>query len=85
MYPSGTSVLVGHPLQTMPSTIVSRPFATLTVVTMVLGCIAAVAQSPFTVAANAPLPVDLTRDIVSEAQKRAGSMAESAGPWGVLE
>jgi hypothetical protein len=85
MYPSGTSVLVGHPLHTMPSTIVSRPFATLTVVTMVLGCIAAVAQSPFTVAANAPLPVDLTRDIVSEAQKRAGSMAESAGPWGVLE
>ncbi|MFM8952054.1 MAG: hypothetical protein ACKOOF_03195 [Planctomycetaceae bacterium] len=69
----------------MPNTIVSRPIATLTAVTLVLGGLTAVAQSPFTVAVNAPLPVDLTRDIVSDAQKRAGNVTESAGPWGLLE
>jgi hypothetical protein len=69
----------------MRSTTSIRLIVTLTVVTMVLGCISAIAQSPFTVAANAPLPVDLTRDIVSDAQKRAGNMTEAAGPWGLLE
>lgn len=67
----------------MPSTIAIRPI--VTVVTMVLGGVSAAAQSPFTVATNATPTVDLTHEIVSGAQKSAGNMTESAGPWGLLE
>jgi hypothetical protein len=69
----------------MRSPIAIRPIVTLTAVTLALGCVATVAQSPLTLAANAPLPVDLTQEIISDAQKRAGNVTESAGPWGLLE
>ena len=71
-------------LRIVPKFIPRRPGVTLIAVTLALGSACVRSEVPATSVANAPLPVDLASQIVSEAQAKTGAVQDSPGPWGLL-